>query len=323
VSGVGVAARSDNSHGLLAVAQGGVGAFGTSSDGPGVVGQSANGVGVEGTSDSGLAGVHGRSPRRYGVFGESDNGVAILGMAPGNAIQGRSNGPAATSIGVSGFSDVGAGVQGDSTTGIGVAGRSIQGTAGLFVGQVVVLGSLAVTGSKSAVVQHTDGSHRALFCLESAESMLEDFGEVTLTGASIFVKFAGDFAPLIKRSDYQVFLTSYGPDVVYVCRRTRDGFEIARRDIGERHRSVRVGYSIVARRADVAPNRLPKVRMPEATPKVAAPDTRTISRIRAASKRQKVRLEPLPLAPKVTTPDLRRLARTALRYSRATKRKVK
>jgi len=53
-------ARSDNSHGLLAVAQGGVGAFGTSSDGPGVVGQSANGVGVEGTSRLWL----GRSARK-------------------------------------------------------------------------------------------------------------------------------------------------------------------------------------------------------------------------------------------------------------------
>jgi len=37
-------------------------------------------------------------------------------------------------------------------------------------------------------LSNTLTSHRALFCLESAESMLEDFGEVTLTGASIFVK---------------------------------------------------------------------------------------------------------------------------------------
>jgi hypothetical protein len=121
-----------------------------------------------------------------------------------------------------------AGVVGVSDQGYAVVGKSAQGGAGLFYGRVLIAGSLQVTGTKNAVVKHTDGSYRALFCVESAECMLQDFGEVTLKGASVFVKLQRDFAPLIKRDKYQVFLTTYGPEAVYVRKRTRDGFEIAR-----------------------------------------------------------------------------------------------
>jgi hypothetical protein len=257
-------------------------------------------------------------------------------------VQGVSNGPAAASIGVAGISNNGAGVQGDSNN-IGVAGRSgqgaggwftgqragvigvsdqgyavvgqsAQGAAGLFLGRVFVQGSLQVTGAKSAVVKHTDGSHRGLFCVESAESVLQDFGEVTLRGASVFVRFPRDFAPLIKRTKYQVFLTAYGPDVVYVRRRTRDGFEIARHSPreGVRAKSVVIGYSIVGRRADLKPSRLPKVKLPvslamPAIPKILKPEKRP-----ASMRHKESGAATLPPRPKIATPNLKRLAVSGL-----------
>jgi len=349
-TGFGIIGRSSARAGVTGTSDSDAGVSGASKNGVGVVGASDTTIGVWGLSDSGFAGIRASSSRGYGVFAESIQGVAILGMGPTNAIQGESNGPAGSSIGVSGLSDKGAGVQGDSNnigvagrstqgpggwfigqvgvigdsnSGIGVAGRSAQGTAGLFLGKVVVLGSLTVTGAKSAVVKHTDGSHRALFCLESAESMLQDFGEVTLRGASVVVKFARDFAPLIKRRDYQVFLTTYGPEAVYVRKRTSDGFEVARvNDTADANvRSIRIGYSIVARRADLRTARLPKVQLPAAPRKFTAPKVQRISQMPAAIKKQRVRTEPLPPTPKIATPDFSRAARTAQRHRTATKRK--
>ena len=123
---------------------------------------------------------------------------------------------------MSGGSHTGAGVQGDLDTGIGVAGRSPKGWAGYFEGNVLVKGAFYVVGGpKSAAVKHPDGTHRSL--AESPESYFEDFGEVTLTGASVVVKLDKDFAALVKRNKYQVFLTSYGPEALYVRKRGRRG----------------------------------------------------------------------------------------------------
>jgi hypothetical protein len=321
-SRAGVTGKSSSGPGAFGTSEVGAGVAGTSSSGAGVAGTSSSAVGVEGTSDNGLAGVRGRSPDRYGVFGESDRGVGIFGTAQGNAIQGRSSGPAAWSIGVSGFSDLGAGVQGDSTRGIGVAGRAPQGIAGFFEGRVVIRGSLSVTGAKSAVIRRADGSHRAVFCVESAESMLEDFGEVTLRGQSVVVKLARDFAPLIKRNHYHVFLSAYGPDRVYVRSRARDRFEIARLDraAGKRWAPIQVGYRIVARRADLPAARLPKVTVPASLPRMASVRTSRSGRTRAdADLRLLARQIPPP--PRVPTPNLKQLTREAGRRPAKGKRR--
>lgn len=229
-------------------------------------------------------------------------------------MQGDSN-----NIGVAGRSAQGTGgwftgrvgVLGDSDQGYAVVGKSTQGAAGLFFGRVLVLGSLQVTGAKSAVVKHTDGSHRALFCVESAESMLQDFGEVTLKGPSTFVKLAPDFAPLIKRDNYRVFLTAYGPEAVYVRKRTRDGFEIARLNPvrGAKGKGVQVGYSIVARRADLSPSRLPKVKMPATLVKMTGSKIQKIATLSAALKKRRVGAAMLPPPPKIATPNLKELAK--------------
>ncbi len=312
VTGVGVEARSDQSHALHAAAQQGVGVLADSIGNDGVLGRSRHAIGVEGTTEQGIAGVQGRSNRGYGVLGQSTGGVGVAGRAPTNAVQGWSTGTGAASIGVSGFAEKGAGVQGDSTTGFGVIGRSSGGWAGLFLGNVAVRGAFYVVGGpKSAAVEHPDGTTRALFCLESTESYFEDFGEVEFTGTSVKVGLEKAFGALVRRDGYQVFLTSYGPDSLYVRQRTREGFVIARvgRD-GDPKRRVRVGYRIVARRADLKPERLPKVRLKLPGTKTRPLETRA-ARPRGRRTEAPVRLGDLgrlPNAPKVPSPDLKALS---------------
>gem|GEM_PF-537179 len=350
VNGLGIEARSNKSHGLQATSQSGDGVFGNSTNafgvegitqqGPaGVRGQSNRSVGVLGASDesagvhgqsngsdgvfgeSALAiGVHGRSKARAGVVGESVQGDGVMGFSPRTAVLGWSTGTTSASVGVVGWSSAGEGVHGESDTGTGIFGRSSSGMAAHFIGNVVVEGSFSVVGgSKSAAVRHPDGTHRLLFALESPESYFEDFGEVTLTGSSVVVKLDKDFAALVKRNKYQVFLTSYGPESLYVRKRGSESFEIARVNDGKvsKLRKVRVGYRIVARRADLKPARLPKTEISKSVAEVTKPaivgskaELRPTKarKVSAVITTPSVMLTPLPSVPKIPTPDLKALA---------------
>jgi len=310
VNDVGVEARSTHNHALRAVADQGIGAVGLSIGNTGVQGQSGTGSGVIGITDTGLAGVRGLATRLYGVFGESTQGVGVLGMSPTNAVRGVSTGSAGNSIGVVGISDAGAGVVGASTRGAAVIGNAPRGTAGLFIGPVVVQGSLQVTGPKSAAIRHADGSHRLVFCVESPQSWLEDFGEVELRGASVKVPLPKDFAPLIKRGDYQVFLSAYGPESVYVAKRGKDGFEVARMpNTQDKPKPVTVGYRIVGKRGDVKAERLPKATLAADMPKLESAE------LPSAKSRSKLRVDAatvkLPRAPKLPGVDLKRMTAEA------------
>ena len=115
----------------------------------------------------------------------------------------------------------------------------------------------------------------------------------------------------MKRSDYQVFLTSYGPEPLYVRKRTAGSFEIARvsRKAASKMARVRVGYRIVARRADVKRARLPKIdRLPRA-PMVVDLDQPSGrgQRIRAGAFGPSAKVEPLPAPPRIPSPTLRAL----------------
>jgi hypothetical protein len=328
VNGVGIEARSDQSHGLQAIAQSGDGVFGNSTNAfgvegiaqlgrAGVRGQSDRTIGVLGESEHAV-GVNGKSKGGDGVVGESDQGIGVVGISPMNAVLGWSTGSA--SSGVMGFSNGGEGVRGESDTGTGVFGRSSSGLAAHFMGNVIVEGSFSVVGgSKSAAVKHPDGTHRLLFALESPESYFEDFGEVSLTGQSVVVPLDKDFAALVKRNKYQVFLTSYGPEALYVRKRGTEAFEIARVNNGKggKLNKVRVGYRIVARRADLKPARLPQTEISTPVAKVTPP-TQVSSKAKrrpakalkasAMTMRPSVRLDPLPSMPQIPTPDLKALA---------------
>jgi hypothetical protein len=308
IAGTGVVGESDGGVGVHGVSTGGWGVIGQSAGRAGVTGSSRDGVGVEGRSDEGLAGVHGSSSDRYGVYGESQNGVGVLGTSPTNAVQGVSTGTSGPAIGVTGYCRTGQGVLGGSETGIGIGGRSRSGWAGYFEGNVIVQGDFYVSGRKSAAVPHPDGSLRSLYCLESPESYFEDFGEAVLTGESVRVALDEDFAALVRRGRYQVFLTSYGPQALYVSRRDADGFEIARvpGDARRKLRAIRVGYRIVARRRDLRPARLPKVATPPEGGRLASVDLdapKTGRKAAARSARQAAG-QPLPQTPRTPQVDV-------------------
>jgi hypothetical protein len=244
---------------------GGVGVFGVSGGvAAGVVGTSAAAGGQAGVlgSNSVATGV------AFGVYGRCDSGR-------GAGVHGR-NANASGGEGVSGFADFGTGVVGRSGgrngigvmgdgTGAGVVGVSRgSGVAGFFFGDVTVTGSLNLMGAvnKSVAVRVRDGSYRRLYSMESPESWFEDFGEGSLQRGRATVRLPADFAPLIRTTQYHVFVTPYGNcGGLFVSNRTRTQFEV--RELNGGKSSVRFSYRIVAKRKDIAGKRLEQVRLPK------------------------------------------------------------
>jgi hypothetical protein len=124
---------------------------------------------------------------------------------------GATTGPASTAV----FADATKG--GDALAAFSPNGIAVSATsnslAGWFYGDVVVVGTLrvtgglAVTGAKSAVVRCPDGRQRALYAIEAPESWFEDVGEAQLRRGGAEVRLAKDFAGVIQTARYQVFLT--------------------------------------------------------------------------------------------------------------------
>jgi hypothetical protein len=257
-------APSDGVQGY-AVGANNAGTFGRNND--------LNGVGVYGAAPSGVA-----------VHGESSTGTAVgARTATGSAIVAVVTGASASSIGVNANAINGPGVSGYSTNSYGVYGISANswamvasspnglglyaqggggtGTAAIFSGNVVVQGSLTVTGSapKSAAVPHPDGSQRRMYCMESPESWFEDFGQGTLVAGRALVTLDPDFDAVVKGDNYHVFLTEYADlGGLYVANRAPHQFEV-------RSRSGAVGafgYRVLAKRRDIAGPRMEKVTIP-------------------------------------------------------------
>ena len=221
-----------------------------------------------------------------GVLGASGEGYGVLGKSQDNAgVVGRSTNSVGVWGSVTADREGGYGVLGESTDGIGVVGRSDGGTgvfgsvnrdrpgglAGRFVGPVLIEGDLTVTGVKGAVVPHADGSHRLLCAIESPESWFEDFGEAALKDGRAEVQLDPDFAAVIETKGYHVFLTPYGDsNGLYVVDRTAKGFMVREQKDGTSN--LTFSYRVVARRKDIATQRLARVRLsaapsPETFPK--------------------------------------------------------
>jgi hypothetical protein len=195
-------------------------------------------------------------------------GVAGLALASGSR-------KGSLSIGIYGECDgtEGAGVYGTNNGGRGIAivGDGSKGMAGLFNGDVVVNGNFYVSGTKSAAVKHSDGSHRVLYSIESPESWFEDFGEGKLTKGRAQVKIQRDFVSLTKTNRYYVFLTPHGDsNGLYVSEQTASGFTVREQCSGMS--SVAFSYRIVAKRKDVEGKRLAKLHVPALSkvPKIPA-----------------------------------------------------
>ncbi len=246
ISHVGVYGQPEDDIFVPTVLHAGVlGAAGTQ---PGVIGFSANNDGMQGKSFNG-AGVSGRSAS---FTSSGVTGVAgIEGPPPGMGITAAAGvlGTASDALGVIGTSNARIGVYGFSTANAGVVGESVNSFAGYFAGNVVVTGTLTA-GVKNAAVRFPDGSQRVLHCMESPEHWFEDFGAAKLARGRATVKLDADFAKVIKRGDYHVFLTPRG-DCRGLYVRSQGGASFEVRELAGGKSSVAFSYRIVGRRKDI------------------------------------------------------------------------
>jgi hypothetical protein len=278
VRGPGVSGVSDEWYGVL----------GRSVQGGGVLGiTESTDMGVAGVARAGGIGVNGQSKDYLGVFAYSDENIALYARAP-NSVAVKGDGGAA---GIFGSTQRGVGIVAASDTGFGLFARTRSATnpAGFFQGNVVIQGNLIVSGNKNAAVPRAGGKHQLLYCLESPESWLEDFGEARLVNGRARIRIDPDYRNTIDTRSYHVFVSAYGPDPVFVSNRSRNGFEIrvAPREGAGMPRSLRCSYRIVARRRSVKAPRLKQIQLPsipEFVPEVEAKP----SRIHGAELRQRL-----------------------------------
>jgi hypothetical protein len=256
------------------------GVMGISNDAPGVEGSSLNLAGVSGFSSMDV-GVFGSSETASGVLGTSDTQNGVFGICgpPGPPVPNTSNiaavvGSSDQQHGVIGTSNANVGVIGFSNN-IGVLGYTTTpgALAGFFIGDV------QVTGAKAAVVPFPDGTHRALYCMESPELWFEDFGEAKLARGRAVVKLDSHFAKVIKTGDYRVFVTPEGDcGGLYVHRKRAANFEI--RELAGGKSGIAFSYRIVGRRKDIRNHRrFAKIDLPMPPP---APRARRPAPTRAA-----------------------------------------
>jgi hypothetical protein len=127
-----------------------------------------------------------------------------------------------------GTSNAAVGVYGFSTNNVGIVGQTNNPAsyAGVFAGDVAVQGTLSAV-LKHGIVPFPDGSHRLLHCMESPEHWFEDFGSAKLARGRTVVKLDANFAKVIKRGDYRVFVTPEGDcRGLYVRRKSANSFEV-------------------------------------------------------------------------------------------------
>ena len=288
IDGIGVIGVDD--------ATGGTGVYGHGDIGVWGVGQ-ARGVAAFADGSQG-SGVYARGDGAGGQSVWADNlngGTAVLAttVKGGTAVDAQSD----SYIGVLGRSDSGFGVVGYGANTVGVwalggdgknnpafvAGAALFGppspgyVVASFVGDVVINGAVHVTGAKGAAVALRDGSHRALYCVESPESWFEDFGRARLIRGKASVRLDRTFAQVVRTGDYHVFLSPEGlSHGLYVSRQTRGGFEVREQHKGTS--TVRFSYRIVARRKDIDVTRFKRLKLPVLPKAPRLPKLKTMSR---------------------------------------------
>jgi hypothetical protein len=90
--------------------------------------------------------------------------------------------------------------------------------------------------------------------MESPEHWFEDFGAAKLKRGRATVKLDADFAKVIKRGDYHVFLTPRG-DCRGLYVRSQGGASFEVRELAGGKSSVAFSYRIVGRRKDITRHR--------------------------------------------------------------------
>jgi hypothetical protein len=315
-NGVGVYGQVEDNVVLAGFLHAGV--LGASQTQPGVIGSSQDGDGIQGFSFN-ANGVFGHSGTQNGVFGVS--GV------PGPAVPNTPN-----IASVVGSSDQQHGVIGTSNASVGVIGFSNNigvllgytttpgALAGQFIGDVEIDGDLTVGGAfnlKGCAVPFPDGTHRTLYCMESPEVWFEDFGAAKLKRGRVIVKLDADFAKVIKRGDYTVFLTPEGDcRGLYVRRKSAASFEV--RELMAGKSAIAFSYRIVGRRKDVRGRKrfakfdmrvsppAPRARRPAPTRAAFIADLERRARARATPAMRKSDREVAAMPPAILIPGRRR-----------------
>jgi len=236
--------------------------MGTNANGSGVLGTHAgSGAGVLGSSASG-SGVYGDGPTG-GFFTGTTNAIHGMGTNGGGGILISTDGGPAIRANSGGFTGVvakvitnnGNGVVGESDRGpdsYGVWGRSLSGYG------VYCTGNFAATGTKNAIVPFPDGTHHAVYCLESPECWFEDFGSAKLARGSVGVQIDPEFAHTVLLNEYHVFLNAEGDcNGLFVTDKSPAGFQV--RELQGGTSSIPFSYRIVALRRDVKAPRLKEV----------------------------------------------------------------
>jgi hypothetical protein len=232
--------------------------------GPGIRAHSASGVAI--VAEAADTAIRGTSS---GTGGQPEGDVAVRGEHAGGGFgvygltrsEMDERGAGFTSGVLGANAGDGAGVWGSAETGPAIVGVSGSGLGGQFHGGVFVDGSLVVTGPKSAAVSHPDGTRRLLFCLESPEGWLEDFGTGEVADGWGEVRLDPGFAEVAATDTFHVFLTPLGDcGGLFVGERREDGFVVREQQGGAS--SVPFSYRVVARRRDTPVERLPRVSVP-------------------------------------------------------------
>jgi hypothetical protein len=208
----------------------GTGGLFESNSGPGISAESTSGAGLSGQGGS-EAGLDGQSTNLYGVYGQSD-----------------------TLTGVAGFSDDSAGGH-FSTKNLGspalLVNNSLAANNGAL-GLLVVGDCIAINGPKPALVPTSRGLTR-LYVAESAISVFEDFGRVTLERGRARVSLEALFAEVIETRGYRVFVTARGEcRGLFVTDQDERGFTIVESQGGTSE--ISVNYRVVGRRKGLHPN---------------------------------------------------------------------
>ncbi|MHB8647236.1 MAG: hypothetical protein ACYDAR_15725 [Thermomicrobiales bacterium] len=279
-----------NNYGVMGQSNSGIAVYGYASDptGIGLYGEAGAGVyGIYGLSDkAGGVGVSGNCTGGYGVLGTVSDGYGVLGQAvTGNGVNGFSqqkHGIVGQTTGA-GFG----GVFGIATTPgtVGIYGSTVSGGAnvgtayaGYFDGNLV-----AVHGAKSAAVPLRGGGYGLVYCMESPEAWFEDFGTGKVVNGKAEIALDTDFAAIVHADAYHVFLTAHGNYHLHLEKQAPTGFTVrvttgaGAAPSATTTVSGTFSYRIVARRKDIAAERLAKFNLPmlkaahDAPPKPPSP----------------------------------------------------
>jgi hypothetical protein len=300
-SGYGVYAAGGFTSGSNTRSAGVRGLGGQASSGPGGAGVQGDG-GSSSTGPTGI-GVRGASVNNTGVYGVSDYATGVHGHSGTNV---GLRGTSAQFVGLVGISNTNIGLYGYTTApnvaafyaeNLAPSGKRV---AGFFNGDVQIQGNFTVLPgyAKNAAVSMPDGTDAVLYCQESPEPYFEDFGRAKLTNGRAHVQIEPEFASIIKRDDYMVFVTPNGEvkNPLIVTSQSGNAFEVYEANNGRS--DAPFTYRIVARRKDIQGKRLerldPKLKQNLATMRANAASKASATLRAQTSETPLVPMEPIP-----------------------------